>query len=113
MNDSNFHRGDVVVYRKQKSSTSPGPRAKDIHASSGGEGYRYVVDKYWIVEAVEDEAMLLRTRRGKVNRVPFDDPRVRPARLWERWVHRDRFEQLRRGLQNHDTPSGHSMQTAS
>ncbi|MEM6690922.1 MAG: hypothetical protein AAF664_15930 [Planctomycetota bacterium] len=95
MRSMQFQAGDLVVYRKQKSSNSPGPRAQNVHASSGGEGYRYTVDKYWIVQSVEDDSLTLRTRRGKVNRVSLDDPGVRPPRLWERWIHRDRFDQLK------------------
>lgn len=39
--------GDLVVYRKSKRSTAPGPRAKNIQPATHGEEYGYSVDKYW------------------------------------------------------------------
>ena len=41
-----------------------------------------------------DGTIELVTRRGKVHQVKADDPRLRPARLWERWMYRDRFPDL-------------------
>jgi hypothetical protein len=84
--------GDRVVYRKQKSSVSPGPRAKAVFASPKGEAYHYVVDKYWIVHQVfEDGSVEVRTRQGKVHRIDADDPRLRPATWWEKLLYSNRF----------------------
>jgi len=77
--------GDWVVYRKQKSSTSPGPRAKGVYPSPKGELYHYVVDKYWVVQSIrEDGTLELRPRQGKVHLIDPSDFRLRRAAWWER-----------------------------
>ncbi len=87
--------GDWVVYRKQKSSRSPGPRARVTTAARKGDFYNYVVDKFWVVGQVLDgDQVELRTRRGKQHVVPVSDPRLRKARLWERLVHASRFRAI-------------------
>lgn len=84
--------GDPVVYRVCKTSTDPGPRAQKVHPAQHGDWYSYQVDKYWAVsEVLSDGSLTLVTRRGKQHTVPVDDPRLRPARWWERWLYRDRF----------------------
>jgi hypothetical protein len=84
--------GDRAIYRKQKRSTSPGPRAEEIHAAPAGETYTYVVEKYWIVEEVlESGDLRLRTRRGKQHVVRPDDPRLRRPKWWERFLLASRF----------------------
>lgn len=95
-----LHSGDWVVYRKQKHSTSPGPRAKDVAAAPSGETYAYVVDKYWVVkQCVDSDQVLLITRTGKEHTVSLDDPNLRPARWWERLVYRDRFRETEKLLE--------------
>ncbi|WP_438811116.1 hypothetical protein [Rhodopirellula halodulae] len=90
-----YQRNDWVIYRKQKSSVSPGPRASDVHAAGKGNTYRYVVEKYWVVEEVaSDNKLKLCTRRGKRHLVDADDPSLRKARWWERMLYRGRFEAI-------------------
>ncbi|TWU48233.1 hypothetical protein [Rubripirellula reticaptiva] len=85
--------GDWVIYRKQKSSKSPGERAIEVRPASSGETYQYMVDKFWIVEEVLGDGQIrLRTRRGKQHTVPADDLRLRTPRWWERILYRNRFE---------------------
>lgn len=60
-------------------------------AAERGDTYQYVVDKYWVVQSLQDEGLLLRTRTGKEHVVAADDPRLRLARWWERWLLADRF----------------------
>jgi hypothetical protein len=87
--------GDWAIYRKQKQSASPGPRAENVHPATAGETYSYVVDKHWVVDAVLDDGRLqLRTRRGKLHVVAADDPRLRRATWWERWLLADRFRSI-------------------
>lgn len=87
--------GDWVIYRKSKRSTSPGPRAQSVVASTKGEKYSYVVDKFWVVEQVlPGDKVLLRTRRGKLHQVKVDDINLRPARLLERLLYRNRFRNV-------------------
>lgn len=86
--------GDWVVYRKQKHSTSPGPRAKGVAAAPQGETYAYTVDKYWVVKSQSDNSqVLLITRTGKQHEVALSDPNLRPAKWWERWLFADRFQE--------------------
>tara|TARA_R110002049_G_scaffold27321_4_gene94482 strand:- start:21568 stop:21888 length:321 start_codon:yes stop_codon:yes gene_type:complete len=84
--------GDWVIYRKQKVSSSPGPRAKNTTPASKGETYSYVVEKYWVVdELLESGELRIRTRRGKQHIVQPDDPRLRKAKWWHRLLRGDRF----------------------
>lgn len=95
MDATRLKPGDRVIYRKQKSSTSPGERAIEVRPASSGETYQYMVDKFWIVdEVLEDNQIRLRTRRGKIHIVPADDLRMRTPRWWERWLYRSRFESI-------------------
>jgi hypothetical protein len=87
-----YHPGQWVVYRRTKHTEHPGPRARRIHPAERGETYWYEVEKYWVVEQLrEDGTIVLLTRRGKRHQVDAADPRLRPARWWERLWYRDRF----------------------
>lgn len=89
--------GDWVVYTKPKYSSAPGPRAKEVAPNRHGEGYTYIVEKYWVVDDVlPDGRLKLKTRRGKENVLRPDDANLRRARLWERWCYRDRFREAER-----------------
>jgi hypothetical protein len=90
-----YKPGALVIYRVAKISTHPGPRAKDIAPAPKGETYSYEVDKFWVVaESGRDGKLRLRTRRGKEHVVDSRDPRLRPARWWERLMYRGRFPTL-------------------
>lgn len=92
MSAAGWQPGDWAIYRKQKFSTSPGPRAKDVVPATGGEMYVYFVEKYWIVsEVLGDRQLRLRTRRGKQHNVSIDDPGLRRPRWWERFFFGNRF----------------------
>lgn len=86
-----FHVGDWVVYSVSKRSTHPGPRARDIRPEPCGEGYYYLVDKYWVVQEVRDATVVLMTRRGKLHEVDASDPNLHPASWWERLFHSGMF----------------------
>ena len=87
-----FQAGDWVTFKKQKTSTSPGPRAQDMTPTTKGDTYSYIVVKYWVVEEVFDTGHVgLRTKRGKQHVLAQDDPRLRKARWWERWMFQGRF----------------------
>lgn len=84
--------GDWVVYRKSKRSSTPGPRAQQVVASSKGEKYSYVVEKFWVVEStLPDNQIVIRTRRGKSHQISADDPNLRRASLLSRILYRHRF----------------------
>ena len=87
-----YAAGDWVVYRKSKRSSAPGPRAQCVKASSAGEKYSYVVDKFWVVDAVlPGDKLLLRTRRGKLHEVDAHDENLRCANWLQRLIYRHRF----------------------
>ena len=81
-----FRPGDVVVYRKQKSSVHPGAHARDIQPAEHGDTYSYSVDKFWRVVALQpDHTLVVRTRKGKEHTIRPDDPNLRRAHWWE-WL---------------------------
>jgi len=86
-----FKTGDVVIYAKEKHSSSPGPRAKHIWPAPHGETYTYTVDKLWVVAGERDGQLVLKTRRGKEYLVAPDDPHLRRPSVWERMRFRGRF----------------------
>ena len=96
---SQFKVGDWVIYRQQKHSTSPGPRAENIRPARRGEEYTYQVDKFWIVVAVNpDGSIVAKTRTGKEHVLDRDDLSLRKARWWERILWRSRFSLRPRDL---------------
>ena len=90
----NLCTGDLVVYRLTKQSESPGPRAQRIEPARYGESYRYQVDKYWVVESLDDDGIVIRTRRGKTRLISHDDRCLRRANILERILLRNRFPVL-------------------
>jgi hypothetical protein len=91
----NWERGDWVVYRKPKRSTSPGPRASNIRPAREGDDYSYEVDKFWVVaETRPDGNMVLMTRTGKTHVVSRNDPRLRRPYIWQRLLYAQRFPAL-------------------
>ena len=87
-----FAPGDWVVFRKTKFSRQPGRRAANIAPAENGDGYAYLVDKFWVVDAIlPDNRVRLLTRRGKTHVLKADDLRLRPAGWWEKFVYRQRF----------------------
>lgn len=80
-----FQVGDRVVFTRDKHTTKPGPRAKNVVATPHGEMYEYQVDKYWLIVGIQaDGQLILKTRRGKRHVASASDPRLRKATLWER-----------------------------
>ena len=53
------------------------------------------MDKFWTVVAVQpDRKVVVRTRRGKQLTVEADDPALRRAAWWERFLFRRRFPEI-------------------
>ncbi len=95
MMKTSFRPGDLVIYRKTKHSTHPGPRADNVYPAVRGETYAYTVDKFWIVEEIQDDGTVVAvTRRGKKNFIRSDDPMLRRANLLQKLLYRSRFAQL-------------------
>jgi hypothetical protein len=89
---SRFRPGDVVVYRKRKSSLHPGPHARDIQPAPHGDSYSYSVEKFWRVVALQsDDKLLVRTRKGKQHTIPANDSNLRRTHFWERLLFWRRF----------------------
>ena len=90
-----YRIGDWVIYRKSKMGPNPGPRAFRVHASPKGEDYSYVVNKFWVVDQVlGDGTLMIRTRRGKTHQLRANDPSLRHANWFDRWIWRSRFVEL-------------------
>ena len=95
---ANWKSGDWAVYRKSKQGANPGRRASQVVASSKGENYRYVVDKFWVVDEVLPEGRLrLITARGKTHIIQDDDPNLRRPGLLQKFLWRDRFTMVEIG----------------
>ena len=97
--DRNYKSGDLVVYSKEKYGTHPGARAHDVHPAPLGDSYRYVVDKYWIVDEVRaDGRLVLRTPGGKLHEIDAADLALRKLTLrehmWLRLFDRERLDAL-------------------
>lgn len=87
-----FQPGDIVVYTRQKTSSHPGPRAREVSPSRSGENYTYLVDKYWIVtEVLDDGRLRLLTRTGKEHIVESTDQRLSGVSWWDRCFKRHKF----------------------
>ena len=90
-----FQVGDLVVYRKSKTSTHPGPRAANVHPARHGDAYSYTVDKFCVIEELLDDGTIVAsTRRGKKNQIKPDDPMLRKANLLQKLLYRTRFAAL-------------------
>jgi hypothetical protein len=100
-----YRYGDRVVFVATKHSAHPGPRAEKVQPEPHGEGYSYDVKKYWLVlEVRKDGTIEALTRRGKRRIVRHDDPRLRPARWWERMFLASRFPRFPDSI-DHGTPA--------
>ena len=80
-----------MIYCREKHSSNPGPRAKNVEPAPLGEFYSYEVDKFWTVKDVRERDLVLMTRRGKTHVVGLNDPRLRRARWWECLMHSTKF----------------------
>jgi hypothetical protein len=99
-----YQPGDRVIYVAEKHSPHPGPRAEAVQPETYGEGYSYRVKKFWVVLEVQSGSLLVRTRRGKQRSVSTSDPRLRPARWWEKLLLANRFpDQSQRREETSDT----------
>ena len=93
--------GDWAIYRKSKRGANPGRRASQVVASPKGESYRYVVDKFWVVdEVLSDGRLRLVTARGKAHTIDADDPNLRRPGLLQKFLWRERFEHVEEGRDN-------------
>jgi hypothetical protein len=87
-----FKPGECVIYRKQKFSTHPGPRATSIWPTPNGDSYSYCVDKYYrVIDVRPDNKVIVVTRRGRQHTLAADDPALRKPRWWQRLFFRRRF----------------------
>ncbi len=99
MSKIDYQPGDWVVYRKSKVSSSPGPRAHNVHPTRGGDDYTYIVDKYWVVAKVLDDGdLVLRTPRRKTHQISPSGPDLRAASLLGRWFRENRFVEAERSV---------------
>lgn len=87
--------GDRVVYRMQKTSPCPDPRARHVYPGPNGEEYTCVVDEYWtVISTPDNQTVTVRTPAGRAFCVRRDDPRLRKANVFERLFHGSRFHEM-------------------
>ncbi|MGF1579052.1 MAG: hypothetical protein ACFCD0_06780 [Gemmataceae bacterium] len=87
-----YRTGDFVIYRKLKHSVHPCERARNIEPAPRGDYYTYEVDKFWtVMDFTEDGKLVVLTRRGKSHIISPDDPNIRRAAWWERFLYANRF----------------------
>jgi len=102
--------GDWVVYRLSKHGVAPGRRAHHVSASRKGESYNYLVDKFWVVERIDETGNLhVRTPGGKTRIISPEDPNLHRARWWHRlqWGERFRTAEMKRlSSDAHDAQKG-------
>ena len=92
--NTRFRKGDWIVFRKTKFSEHPTSRAIEVTPSRQGDGYSYVVEKYWVVvDTLENGNIVVCTRRGKRHEIEPDEFKVRKATLWDRVLRRSRFQE--------------------
>ncbi|MCG6157381.1 hypothetical protein [Rubinisphaera margarita] len=90
-----FQVGDHVIYLMTKQSSHPTLRATKVSPSAHGDQYNYVVEKFWVIREIRDDGTLVvQTRRGKTREILEDDPSLKKATWWHRWMYRDRFPEL-------------------
>lgn len=86
-----FKTGTPVIYSKDKCSLRPGRRARAV-SPTRGDTYTYYVNKFWLVErSLNENELIVRTRKGKRHIVRADSPSLRKAHFWERLLFRNRF----------------------
>ena len=87
-----FEIGMLVILRIQRHSTSLEPNAKGVYASPHGEDYTYYIEEYARVTAVlPDGKLMVCTPDGPQYMLRADEPMLRQARWWERWLFRKCF----------------------
>ena len=91
-----YSPGDAIVFTKEKLSLSPGQRARNVTPATHGETYQYEVDKYWrVIEVQLDGKLRVGTRSGKEHILDPNDPHLRHACWWEKWLIARRFPPLK------------------
>ena len=87
-----YATGDYIIYKMQKNSIHPGPRARNIHPSAHGDRYYYLVDKYWkVLDVLGGDRLIAITRKGKRRILKACDRHLRKANVVERIFFRDKF----------------------
>lgn len=99
MKRNSWQVGDWVIYRKQKRSNIPGPRAEAIHPDAHGENYSYIVEKHWVIQEIKVSGeLVLITRRGKQHTISPGDERLHSLNWWQRRKLMKRFHEVERTL---------------
>lgn len=87
-----FRAGAPIVYRAIETSTRPGLDAHEVQPAAKGEFYYYVTHKYWRVEEVRPDGIIV--ARSPLMEQYFlrpNDPNLRKASLFERLRYATRF----------------------
>ena len=58
-----FRPGDRVVFSMIRHGTNPAVGAKDVRPEQRGEGYRYIIQDFWIVTNTDRERVVVKIAR--------------------------------------------------
>jgi hypothetical protein len=84
------------LIRRSRASTRPSEASahvptRDVRPESKGEGYTYVVDKFWIVKQIAGNQIIALTRTGKLHELDASDPRLHRASWWQKLIYKSMF----------------------
>ncbi|HET7511585.1 MAG TPA: hypothetical protein VFJ88_02390 [Chthoniobacterales bacterium] len=86
-----FRAGAPIIYRAIATS-APGREAHQVQVASKGEFYYYVTHKYWRVEEVRPDGIIVaRSSLMEQYFLRANDPNLRKASLFERLRYATRF----------------------
>ncbi|MGD0463578.1 MAG: hypothetical protein ABSB74_13920 [Tepidisphaeraceae bacterium] len=80
-----------MIFSLPTRGTHPGLGAKDVRPERHGEGYLYIIDKFWVVAQTRDKQVVVKTRKGRIHLLDTADPRLHVASWWQRLIYRHRF----------------------
>jgi hypothetical protein len=100
-----FRPGDRVIFSTPRHGANPGIGAKDVRPEPNGEGYRYIVEDFWIVANTNEAQVVVKTRQGRTHVLDAADARMRVASWWQRLIHHHRFPKRQPGTPQRSLPA--------
>ena len=100
-----FRPGDRVIFSMPRHGANPGIGAKDIRPERRGEGYRYIVQDFWIVANTDGAQVEVKTRQGRIHILDAADARMHIASWWQRLIYHLRFPKPQSGTPRRSLPA--------
>ena len=100
-----FRPGDRVIFSMPRHGANPGIGAKDIRPERRGEGYRYIVQDFWIVANTDGAQVEVKTRQGRIHILDAADARMHIASWWQRLIYHHRFPKPQSGTPRRSLPA--------